>query len=399
MKFAHLADVHLGAWREPKMKKLVLQAFSQAVSQVLKEGVDFAIIAGDFFNTSMPGIEVVEHAVKELVRLRKAGIPVYVVPGSHDFSASGKTMLNVLEEAGLMTNVCKGEVEDGKLKLRFTIDKSGAKLTGMLGRRGALEKEYYHDLDLSSLEKGKGFKVFVFHSAIEELKPRGLEKLAAAPLSLLPKGFDYYAGGHVHVVKVEELEGRRIAYPGPLFPASFSELEELGKGGFFIYSDGDIERRDILVRNVVRKAFNAEGKSVEELNLELESWASRQEFFDSVVLVRVEGALKRGKPSEVRFKELFQAIYDKGAYYVMRNTSKLSQLEAEEVTVPSASAEELEEQLLKENAGKVKVSFQEREVSLAKELLRVLSKEKSEEEKKPEYEQRILEEALRVLKL
>ena len=34
-------------------------------------------------------------------------IEVYVIPGSHDFSPSGKTMLDVLENSGLVINVNK----------------------------------------------------------------------------------------------------------------------------------------------------------------------------------------------------------------------------------------------------------------------------------------------------
>ena len=44
-----------------------------------------------------------------------------------------------LKEAGLDLEQAE-EVEDGKLKLNFTIDKkTGVKITGMLGKRGALE--------------------------------------------------------------------------------------------------------------------------------------------------------------------------------------------------------------------------------------------------------------------
>ena len=53
-----------------------------------------------------------------------------------------------------------------------------------------------------------------------------MQNIITNPLSLLPKNFDYYAGGHVHIVDSTKIDGYGlIAYPGPLFPNSFSELE------------------------------------------------------------------------------------------------------------------------------------------------------------------------------
>src|SRR3989338_957344 len=153
MKFAHLSDCHIGSWRDPKLKDTSTNAFINAVDKCIKEKVDFILIAGDLFNTSLPRLDNLKTVVTKFKQLKDLGIPVYIVPGSHDYSPSGKTILDVLEEAGLFVNVFKGSVEDGKLKLNFTFDKkTGAKITGMLGKRGALEKSYYEKLILDNLE-------------------------------------------------------------------------------------------------------------------------------------------------------------------------------------------------------------------------------------------------------
>lgn len=109
-------------------------------------------------------------------------------------------MLDVIENAGLLTNVARGEeTSNNKLKLNFTIDeKTGAKITGMLGKKGMLEKNYYEALDKKNLEEEKGYKIFMFHTALTEFKPEEMEKMESTPVSALPKGFNYYAGGHVH---------------------------------------------------------------------------------------------------------------------------------------------------------------------------------------------------------
>jgi len=152
-----------------------MNAFVKTAKICIKNKVDFILISGDLFNTSLPGIDRLKTTVDVLKNIKDNKIPVYIIPGSHDFSPSGRTMLDVLESAGLLKNVVKGEVVEEKLRLKFTKDPSGAKITGMLGRKGSLEKAFYQDLDLKSLEKEDGFKIFMLHSAITELKSKDME--------------------------------------------------------------------------------------------------------------------------------------------------------------------------------------------------------------------------------
>ncbi len=241
MKFAHMADCHIGSWKEEKLNSLSTQAFCQAIDFSAEQHVDFILIAGDMFNTALPAIDKLKIVAKKLRQMKEKNIPVYVIPGSHDFSPSGKTILDVFEQAGLLINVVKGTVVDNKLQLQWTEDKTGAKITGMLGKKGSLEKKYYESLDLSSIEAEQGFKIFMFHSSLEELKPEYLDKMEATPLSYLPKNCDYYAGGHVHIVKHVSIEAyKNVVYPGPLFPNTFSELEKLKQGGFYLFDNGNI---------------------------------------------------------------------------------------------------------------------------------------------------------------
>ena len=108
MKFAHMADCHIGGWREPVLREASIKAFVKAIDTSLEKNIDFLIISGDLFNTSLPAIDSLKTAVEKLKELRDKDIPVYIIAGSHDFSPSGKTMIDVLEKAGLVTNVVKG---------------------------------------------------------------------------------------------------------------------------------------------------------------------------------------------------------------------------------------------------------------------------------------------------
>ncbi|MBW2998273.1 exonuclease SbcCD subunit D [Candidatus Woesearchaeota archaeon] len=393
VKFAHLADCHIGGWRDEKLKNLNLQSFIFTIDKCIEENVDFILIAGDLFNTSLPGIDFLKEVVKQLKKLKQINIPVYIIPGSHDFSPSGKTMLSVLEEAELIINVVKGNVEEGKLKLNFTIDpKTGAKITGLLGKKGMLEKSYYNNLVRENLEQEDGFKIFMFHSAITELKPKELENMDSMALSLLPKNFNYYAAGHVHIVKNFNIEGyENIVYPGPTFPNNFYELETLKQGGFYIYYNGNINYIPIQLKEVLELKIDCSNKTNLEIEEELLNF--NKDVNDKIILIRLSGIMHSGKPSDIDFKKIIHSYYEKGAFFVMKNTFRLKTKKFEEIKVQESSVDELENKLVNEHAGQNnELSLEvEKEKEFTKKLMSILSEEKNEDEKNDEYDGRILD--------
>ena len=403
MKFAHLADCHIGSWRDLKLKDISTNAFIKAVDKCVKEKVDFILIAGDLFNTSFPRLDNLKTVVTKFKQLKDLEIPVYIVPGSHDYSPSGKTILDVLEEAGLFVNVFKGSVENGKLKLNFTIDrKTGAKITGMLGKRGALERLYYEKLITENLEAEKGFKIFLFHSGINELKPKEMENIISQPLSLLPKGFDYYAGGHVHIVDDRKIDGYgRIAYPGPLFPNSFAELEKLERGGFYIVENDNARWEPIQIYNVEKLDVKCDHLSPEQIKNEILDHFKNKELNNTIVLIRLHGVLESGKPSDIDFKEIFNFLYEKSAYFVMKSSHAVSSKEFEEIKTDARNVEDIESFLIKEHLGQVKIEdlTMEKEEELIKNLMKILSTEKQEGETVSDFEKRVKEEAGRIFEM
>jgi len=401
MKFAHLADCHIGSWRDPKLKDISTIAFNKAIDKCVEEAVDFILISGDLFNTSLPRIDNLKTVVGTFKQLKEKNIPVYIIPGSHDYSPSGKTMLDVLENAGLFINVVKGEEIDGKLKLNFTIDKkTGVKITGMLGKRYSLEKEYYKNLILENLEQEDGYKIFMFHSGIDELKPEDMQNIITQPLSLLPKNFNYYAGGHVHIVKDTNIEGYgTIAYPGPLFPNSFSELEKLETGGFYIVEDNNLTWHQIQVFNIHKIIIDCNQKNPEQIYDEIINQIKDKEFNNTIVLIRLSGSLSSGKPHDIDFKEIFTQLYDKSAYFVMKNTNALTTKEFEEIKIDTKSTEDAEAAIIKEHLGQIKLKDLDtnKEEALIKDLMKLLATEKQEGETNPDFENRIKDEVSKVL--
>ena len=400
MKFAHLADCHVGGWREPRLRDLNTLSFIRAIDICIKESVDFVLIAGDLFNTSLPAMDCLKIVVKKFKELNDNNISIYLIAGSHDFSPSGKTILDVLESAGLFTNVTKGQVIDGKLRLDFTVDKkTNAKITGMLGKKGGLDKYYYYDLIKENLEKEDGFKIFMFHCAINELKPKDLEDMDSVGISLLPKNFDYYAGGHVHITENISIENyKNVIYPGPVFPNNFSELEKLKQGSFCIFDNGDVKRINLevkQVKNIILNCDNKTSKQVQELLLK----ESENDFNDNIVLIKLFGCLLQGKPSDIDFSQIFSKFYQKNSYFVMKNTNQLISKEFEEIKISKNTVEEIEDSLIKEHAGQSKIFDQKKEQELIKQLINGLSIEKDEGERAADFEQRVKQEVDKMIEL
>ncbi len=393
MKFAHLSDCHIGSWRDIRLTEASTKAFLQAMDISRKEGVDFIVIAGDLFDTSLPSVDRLKEVTLKLKEIRDAGIGIYVVPGSHDFSPTGKTMLDVLENAGLFVNVARGSVVEGTLKLKFTIDgKTGAKIAGMPGLKGQLEKKSYERLFLENLEEEEGFKIFLLHSLVTELAPDKEELGDSTQASLLPRGFGYYAGGHPHRVMQKNLAGYGlIAYPGPLFPNNMAELEKLHNGGFYIIEKDDglsVSWRPVVIHNVFPITIDCSFKTPNQVEEEICSKARNRELFNTIVTIRLAGKLASGRPSDISFRNITEFLYSRGAHFVMKSTVGLDSEQFEEVRTGAKTVEQIEEELIQEHSGKFRIAPYDT-AELTRKLIRMLDKEKAEGETTATFESRV----------
>jgi len=388
MKFAHLADCHIGGWRDPNLKELTIECFEKAIDISIENEVDFVLIAGDLFDTALPNVDQLKRTTKALQYLRELDIPVYAIAGSHDYSPSGKTMLDVLENAKLLKNVSKNPY-------KFTIDKkTGTKITGLGGKRSSLEINDFKELDKPLLESEPGFKIFMFHTAVEELRPIDLEAMQAISLNDFPKGFNYYAGGHVHIVLEKDADIGKVIFPGPGFPNNFRELEKLKKGSFYIVEKaGDTlltNKIELNLKEVLSYSFDATNKTPDEIDSEI--LTTIKDFHNKIVTIRIKGELESGKPSDISFRKIYSNLDD--AYTILRNTSKLRSKEFEVLHVDLEESLGVEDAILKEYKDK-----QGADEFLIKKLMDTLNKEKQDGEKTGDFEARILQEAITLLNL
>jgi hypothetical protein len=401
-KFAHIADCHIGANRDPILEKLELAAFSKAMETCVQEQVDFVLISGDLFHANLPDMHVANEAVKKMKDVRDAGIPIYVIYGSHDYSPNATSIIDILDSTGLIKKVVKGEIVDGKLRLGvFTDPKTKAKLVGISGRKAGLEKNYFEILDRESLEAEQGFKIFAFHSAVSELKPELLAQMESIPVSLLPKGFDYYASGHVHRRTESGFPGYdRVVFPGTLFAGYPRDLEDTAKGeerGFYIvYFDDvvqDVKFIEVSVCGFEYFEYDVTDKNSVQAKKALLEKLGNIKVQDKIAVVKIKGTLSGGKTSEVSSTEIRDMLKDNGALDVIVNRYGLSSADYAPVTVMGEDIPAVESRLLRENIGAVKVSVEElkadKGAKLAVELLKILRQEQRVNETKKDYEERV----------
>jgi exonuclease SbcD len=424
-KFAHIADCHLGAQKYPELKELELRAFKEALDICMAEEVDFIIIAGDLFHSNLPDMGVVKEAVGKLSQVKEKGIPVYINYGSHDFSPNQTSIIDVITESGLMkklfnARVVKDEQEREQIQLIFTIDpKTGAKLTGISGRKMGIDDSYYEILDRKSLEAEDGFKIFVYHTSVKNILPEYLIQMGGMDIKRFPRNFDYYAGGHIHKrVCEDKLEGYGVVtYSGPLFGGYPRDLEISARGekrGFYIieYDDhinscADLKFHPLELVKYLYLEFNADHKNStqmnEEIKKELERRKNQGEIEGRIIVLKVRGELSSGKTSDVNFQEVRKYLKEASALHVSINYHGLISREYTEIRVKGETVEEIEENLLLENLENIDLPLEELKGTNGKELatrlLKILRQNQKTNEKKGEYNLRILNESLSVLGL
>lgn len=393
MKFAHIADSHLGGWRQPELQELNLESFRKAIDSCIIEKVEFILFTGDLFDSAFPPIEILKETFNEFRKLKEAGIKSFIIAGSHDYSVSGKTFLDVLEKAGFC-EICKYEFDENneKIILKPSIYKSYY-IYGYPGKKSGLEVQDLKKIIIKE-DYSNYFRILMLHTTIKEVT-EGLP-IESIDLSTLPKA-DYYALGHIHIDFEKEINGKPAIYGGPTFPNNFKELEELQNGSFYIITiEGftKITKKEIKLKEVVLVEVELESslKGTEQIIGALE----RRNLEDKIVLLKVYGKLKEGKISDIKFQEIEEYLKKMNIYSFLKNTSKLEIDKKEfESQLQTGEMEKVEEVLVKKYEKENPSNFNEYIFP----LIESLSIEKQEGETSIIFESRLLSEINKVLNL
>lgn len=396
IRFAHLADLHLGAFREKRLTDLNFKTFKLAIEKIIEENVDFCLFSGDIFNNAMPPIDLVEKVTIELMKLKVANIPLYVIGGSHDYSNTGKSFLTLLEAAGVFIDVNKFDyVDKDKINLKFTKDnKNPVVIAGVLGKKNGLDKNIYLNLEEnSSLLSENNFNIFMFHTTLGDFKPDFMKNVdCKINSSFLPKGFDYYAGGHVHTYIEGSYCGGKLSYPGPLFPNNFSELKR--ETPSFNLCEFDFSSRSTKIKRIFLKTYDMihveidiDNKNPVDAKYDIEKEVNKVlDIENKLVLLEIFGIVD-GKVSDIKILDIVNKIYEKGAFHVLKNTYKLTSSQLKIDTIDYEDEEDIEKIIIEDNIEEGNNRIME--IDIINSLLK-LDLSKQESEKVAQYEQRII---------
>lgn len=411
MRFAHFADIHLGFQRQGPLQEIERQVFEDAVDMCISEKADFVLMCGDLFHVNIPDMRVQKTAMRKFRDMHDAGIPVYAVYGSHDFSPTSSSTIDLLEAAGYLKKVTVPADSGDRIRLDYIKDeKTGASLTGFSGLKAGRDIEYYEKLDREYLEEAGGFRIFLFHGAVSEMVQDevGGESL---PLSYMPRGLDYYAGGHIHTFGNRSFAGyQNVVYPGTPFAGYYSDMEESarGKGRGFVMVD--FEDRVEQVRFVEMRGcryeiidVDADGLSAERAAAQIRGMADSIDPAGKVVILKTYGELGSGRTADIDFLAFHKRMMQAGAYHVMINRNRLASKEYKIRSESLGTREDIERRTFQDNIGQVRTKRApltgRRGAALSTDLLAALRHPKPDNEKKADYERRITSDAISKMEL
>jgi DNA repair exonuclease SbcCD nuclease subunit len=247
LKFIHTADIHLdsplsglAAYKDAPaglLRTVTRDAFIRLVDEAIEEAVDFMVIAGDLYDGSWKDYNTGHFFCREMGRLNKAGIPVYLLFGNHDADSE------MTKKLTLPPNVHQFETRKANT---FLINDLKVALHG---------RSYKEAATVDNLATGYPaavagwLNIGVLHTALEgyaahaNYAPCSLAELSA-------KGYDYWALGHVHEHAILQKDPW-VVFPGNLQGRHIRETD--ARGAILVTADeSGIQSVERLLVDVLR---------------------------------------------------------------------------------------------------------------------------------------------------
>lgn len=229
MKFAHLADTHLG-YRQYGLferEKDFYEVFEKVIDKIIEENVDFVVHSGDLFETARPSPMALLTFQKGLLKLKGAGIPMYAIAGNHDivmrkgsippqviFKKLGLKVISTINPTYMHGDILIAGLPYYPASHAKTLKSKLAELS---------EKASHHEKSILLLHQGID-KYFGYNYELE--------------IGEIPDNFDYYALGHIHKYVNDKCGKGRLVYPGSSEIWKTSEiLDYLENGKGFVVVD------------------------------------------------------------------------------------------------------------------------------------------------------------------
>lgn len=213
MKFIHAADLHIDSPLRgldeyqgapvARLRGASRQALTALVDLAIEQRVAFVLLAGDVYDGNWADFRTGIFFRNEMVRLRRAGILVFIVKGNHDAESQITKQLPDVEGVKVFS-VQKSETVD--------LEEFGVAIHG----RSFPNRAVLEDLvPLYPAPLSGRFNIGILHTSLSGRE--GHDTYAPTSLEVLcDKGYDYFALGHVHAREVVHDSEPRIVFPGNL---------------------------------------------------------------------------------------------------------------------------------------------------------------------------------------
>lgn len=218
-RFLHAADLHLGspfsglavkdAELAERFAKATRDAFSELVGRAIDADLAFAVIAGDVYDGEWKDNSIGLFFNREIARLDRAGIPVFLLRGNHDAASVVTRSISMPES-----------VQDFDTRKPSSHVLEAVKVA--LHGQGFAERAATENLALTYPAPVPGhFNIGVLHSSLTGRPPHA-NYAPCTVEDLKSRGYDYWALGHVHDYEVVS-DDPYIVYPGNLQGRSIRE--------------------------------------------------------------------------------------------------------------------------------------------------------------------------------
>lgn len=261
--FLHTADLHIGApmrgfcnltdaWAA-RLRRAILESYDRMIDAAIARRVDFAVFAGDMFDTARASYGDYLRFFEGLERLEAAGIPSYLVTGNHDPYTAWQYDLTKLPESAHMMGY------DGP---GFELYERDGQPFCLIGARGYRNQAWPIDEPIAAgitrnaaVQELRGahpdaagapFAIGIIHTGLD----LDQSKAYSDPQVLLGADVDYWACGHLHKRLVRPAQPNpRIVFPGCI---QGRDLKESGERGCYLVT---MEKPDGMSRPQIDLEF------------------------------------------------------------------------------------------------------------------------------------------------
>lgn len=336
MKFVHIADMHLDSAFSNLSDKDIMgdlrrleqrKVFKKIIEYIKENDVGYLFISGDLYEhkyIKQSSIEYINNLFKEIPETK-----IFIAAGNHD----PKVKNSYYNKFNWNSNV---KIFDSFIE---KVEESDCNIYGY-----SFDDFYCNNCGIEDflVEQNGKPNILVIHGNLDGVKKDDKPYNPISKKTLLEKGFDYVALGHIHK---PDYENKKIVYPGSTISLGF---DELGKHGMIV---GELNQ-DLKLEFV---PLDDEEFTISELNVD--NIYSKEELIEKINSLNinpneyVEIILTGGRNFEIDKYDILKYIQNDRIIKIKDETRLSRDLEkiANESTLRGLFVKEMLEKLENEN--------------------------------------------------